>query len=61
MRIKTKFIVKPIDKAWRVYDTDLGSFPYDRPSIGKVTQDVSKAEAEAEAERLNVMENSGAT
>lgn len=38
---------------WRVYDTVSASFPYDRDDIGHVSQDVTQAEATAEAHRLN--------
>lgn len=38
---------------WRVYDTVAASFPYDREDIGHVRQDVTQAEAKAEADRLN--------
>lgn len=38
---------------WRVYDVEAGSFPYERPGLGRVKQDTSQAEAEAEAFRLN--------
>lgn len=48
-----RYILRPVDKAWRVYDIVTGSYPYARPSLGRVVQDVTKAEAQAEAERLN--------
>lgn len=38
---------------WGVYDTFTASYPYDRKDIGKVRQDRPRAEAEAEADRLN--------
>lgn len=48
-----RFIVKQIDKLYRVYDRVWGSYPYQRKELGgTVLQDVSQAEAEAEADRL---------
>lgn len=52
-RAGVRYVVRPVDKAYRVYDTLLGSYPYARPGLGKITQDVPLAAAEAEAARLN--------
>lgn len=48
-----RFVVKKIDKAWRVYDKSRGSYPYSTEELGTVQQDVAEEIAEAEAERLN--------
>ena len=48
-----RFIPKKIDKLWRVYDRANGSYPYSSIELGVVTQDVSEADAQAEADRLN--------
>lgn len=48
-----RFIPKKVDRLFRVYDRANGSFPYRTPELGQVTQDVTEAEAQAEADRLN--------
>lgn len=49
-----RFFAKKIDAAWRVYDKVRGSFPYHNKDLGgKVVQDVSEKEAQAEVDRLN--------
>lgn len=58
--MKIQFIAKAIPLPrrpdnWRVYDTTTASFPYRRHDLGLVTQDVPKAEAQAEANRLNTL------
>ena len=50
---EVRFVVKAIDHAYRVYDKMRGTFPYQTGELGVVTQDVSEAEAELEAARLN--------
>lgn len=50
---ETRFVVKKVGKTFRVYDRANGSYPYQTPELGVVVQDVSQAEADAEAERLN--------
>lgn len=56
--MRLRYVARPVPLLgrrdnWRVYDTEMASFPYDRPDTGHVQQDVTKAEAEAEAARLN--------
>lgn len=53
-----RFVARPVPTPgrpsnWRVYDTVSASFPYDRDDTGHVSQDVTQAEATAEAHRLN--------
>jgi len=48
-----RFVVKKVGKTFRVYDRGNGSYPYGTREVGVVVQDVSQAEADAEAERLN--------
>lgn len=50
---EVRFVVKKVDKKFRVYDKAHGSFPYHTPELGTVLQDVSEEEAEAESIRLN--------
>lgn len=48
------------DKRWRVYDMFDGSYPFQRPVLGRVAQDVAtEAEAQAEADRLNALHFEG--
>lgn len=49
-----RFVIKKIDKAWRVYDKARGSFPVVGAEWGgSVQQDVDETAAQAEADRLN--------
>lgn len=52
-RGEIRFVVKKIDKAYRVYDKHGGSFPYRTHELGRVVQDVPEDQAQAEADRLN--------
>lgn len=51
--MKTRFVAKPLGKKWGVYDTVLGSWPGERPGIGRVKENLSEQEAQQEADRLN--------
>lgn len=55
---EVRFVVKKVDKKFRVYDKAHGSFPYHTPELGEVLQDVSEEEAEAECVRLNSLKAS---
>jgi hypothetical protein len=48
-----RFETRKVGRKWRVYDRHTANFPYSRPELGVVKQDVTEAEALAEAERLN--------
>ena len=50
---EVRFVVKKVDKSYRVYDRVRGSFPYQIPELGKVLQVIDQALAENEALRLN--------
>lgn len=56
---RIRFQPRQVDKVWRVYDTFDGSYPYQRPGLGIVAQDVSEADARAEAGRLNQLHLAG--
>lgn len=50
-----RFVTRVIDKLWRVYDRGNASYPYQTDELGKVVQDVSEEEAQAEAKRLEAL------
>lgn len=51
--MKIRFIAKPLGKLWGVYDTEVGSWPRQRPGIGVIEQDHPSEElAQAEADRV---------
>jgi len=45
-----RFVAKKYGKNWRVYDRALGSFPGQRPGIGKFATFKEQADAEQAAE-----------
>lgn len=57
---RIRFTPKQVDKAWRVYDTFDGSYPYRKPGLGPVAQDqATEADAQKEADRLNALHREG--
>lgn len=50
-----RFIPKKIDSAWRVYDRQNGSFPYQTPELGEVLQDLPEVNIQHECDRLNTL------
>jgi hypothetical protein len=58
--LRIQFIArKSLDTGkWGVYDTFLGSWPAARPGLGRIKQDTTQQEAEAEAARLNTITRS---
>lgn len=48
-----RYVARPLGRTWGVYDRALGSWPQQRPGLGRIAQDVTKAQAEDEAVRLN--------
>lgn len=57
---RIRFVPKQDGKLWRVYDVFEASYPYQKPGMGKVLQDVkTQAEAQAEADRLNELQLAG--
>lgn len=50
-----RFVVRQINKLFRVYDVARASYPYQTDELGVVVQDVSEAEAQAEADRLEAL------
>lgn len=60
METRIRFVPKQVDKAWRVYDTFDGSYPYQKPGLGRVAQDqATEALAQTEADRLNKLHLEG--
>jgi hypothetical protein len=47
------FIAKKLGAKWGVYDTVLGSYPYQRVETGPIKQETTEEEAAKEAARLN--------
>ena len=57
---RIRFVPREVDKAWRVYDTFDGSYPYQKPGLGLVAQDqATEALAQTEADRCNELHLSG--